>query len=136
MEEIFPNLWKDDFKNCSLMLESNFMKKLSNVTTRLYNFNDFRAEFEYLKKVHPDRFSQIHFVIHFHPSYSIISHPHFLMSYYYLLSDAFQNKTILLAYVGSRCVFESLKIMVKPRYCSFKSISFVLSLVLVLFYSL
>ena len=51
------------------MLESNFMKKFSNVTAILLTFNDFRAKFEYLKKVHPNRFSKIHFVIHFHPSY-------------------------------------------------------------------
>ena len=42
------------------MLESNFMKKFSNVTT-------FCGEFEYLKNVHPNGFSKIHFVIHFHP---------------------------------------------------------------------
>ena len=74
------------------MLESNFMKKFNNVTTILQNFNDFRAaKFEYLKNVYPNGFSKIHFVIHFHPS--IISHPHFLMGYYHLLSNAFQNKT-------------------------------------------
>ena len=38
----------------------------------------------------------------------------------HLLSDFFQNKTVLLGYVGSRCVFEPLKIMVKPGYCSIK----------------
>ena len=51
------------------MLESNFVKKFSNVTTILQNFNDFRAKFEYLKKVYPNGFSKIHFVIHFDPSY-------------------------------------------------------------------
>ena len=44
------------------------------------------------KKVHPNGFSKIHFVIHF-IILAVISHPHFLMGYYHVLSDAFQNKT-------------------------------------------
>ena len=69
MEEIFPKFMENDFRNSSKMIESNFMKKFSTVTTILENFNAFLAKFEYLKKVHPNGFSKIHFVIDFHPSH-------------------------------------------------------------------
>ena len=45
------------------------MKQFCNETTCLYNFNDFHAKFEYLEKVHPNGFSNIHYVIRFYPSY-------------------------------------------------------------------
>ena len=51
------------------MKESNFLKKFLIATTFVQNFKDFQAQFDYLKKVHPGRFSKIHLVIHFHPSH-------------------------------------------------------------------
>ena len=49
------------------MIESNFLKKFRIATTFLQNLKDFQAKLEYLKKVHPEQFSKIQFVIHFHP---------------------------------------------------------------------
>ena len=51
------------------MTESNFMKGFHIVTTFAQNFKDFQAELEYLKNVHPEQFSKIHFVIHYHSSH-------------------------------------------------------------------
>ena len=41
----------------------------SNNICAKFQLKDFRAKFDYLKKVHPGQFSKIHFVIHFHPSH-------------------------------------------------------------------
>ena len=51
------------------MIESNFLEEFRIVTTFVQYLEDFRAKFEYLKKVHPEQFSKIHFVIYFHPSH-------------------------------------------------------------------
>ena len=51
------------------MIESNFLKEFRIATTVLQNFEDFQAKLEYLKKVHPEQISKVHFVIHFHPSH-------------------------------------------------------------------
>ena len=49
------------------MIESNFLKEFRIATTFFKNFKDFQAKLEYLKNVHPGRFSKIHFAIYFHP---------------------------------------------------------------------
>ena len=51
------------------MKESNFPKKFRITTAFVQNFKDFQAKFDFLRKVHPGQFSNIHFVFHFHPSH-------------------------------------------------------------------
>ena len=50
------------------MIESNFLKEFRIARTSLQNVKDSRIKLEYLKKkIHPEQFSKIHFVFHFHP---------------------------------------------------------------------
>ena len=49
------NLWNNNVKNSNLMIESNFVKEFRIATAFLQNF---QAELEYLKKVHPEQFSK------------------------------------------------------------------------------
>ena len=58
----------------------------------LKNFNDFRAKFEYFKKFVLTGFQKS--ILSSISISAIISHPHVLIGYYHLLSDAFQNKAI------------------------------------------
>ena len=73
------------------MKESNFLKEFRIATTFVQNFKDFQAKFDFEKysswTVLKNPFSI--------SIQAIISHPHFLMGSYHLLSDVFQNKTIV-----------------------------------------
>ena len=51
------------------MIESNFLKEFRIATTFVQNLQVFQAKPETLKKVHPEQFSKIHFVMHFHVSH-------------------------------------------------------------------
>ena len=73
------------------MIESVSLKDFRIARTFLQTFIDLQAKLEYLKNVHPEQFSKIHFVIYFHPSHHL-SHPHFLVVSYHLSSDVSKIK--------------------------------------------
>ena len=75
------------------MIKSNFLKKVHSAATFLQNSNDLGAKLEPLKNDFWKRFQKS--VLQSVYILAIVSHPHLLMGFNYLLSTAPRNKTII-----------------------------------------